>query len=61
MKTFEIKYFFDGFGTCNIEADTLDEAKEKFFNGEYKNENEWGDNYEIDDYGTDNDELNIDK
>lgn len=45
---YKIKYYFDGYGQVEIEAKTKDEAKENFFNGEYKQENEYGENYEID-------------
>jgi hypothetical protein len=45
-----VNYYFDGNGCAYIDADSKEEAKEKFFNGEYdiKVEDEWGENYQVD-------------
>ena len=49
MKTFEINYSFEGYGTVKIEANSKKEAQELFYNGEYDvtSEAEWGDNYQL--------------
>lgn len=44
---FLISYYFDGEGTVEIEADSEGEAKEKFQSGEFENEEESGDQYNI--------------
>ncbi len=51
MKKYKIKYIFDGLGDVKIEAKTSHEAREKFFNGDFSNEddNEGGENYTIED------------
>ena len=33
MKTFIIKYSFDGYGDCVVDADTKEEAEDKFYEG----------------------------
>jgi len=45
---YKIKYFFDGNGEVFVNAKSFEEAKEKFFDGEFKKEKEWGDSYNID-------------
>lgn len=47
MKTYVISYFFDGNGEVKIKADSEEEAREKFFEGEFKDEEEWGENWNI--------------
>lgn len=46
---YNIKYYFDGFGEVEIEANSKEEAEEKFSSGDYNlnKEEEWGENYEI--------------
>ena len=44
---YTIKYYFDGYGEVEIEAESRDEAKEKFYDGEFTDEDEWGENYEV--------------
>jgi hypothetical protein len=48
MPKFKITYYFDGNGEVEIEAKTAEKAREKFFNGEFRDEEEWGENYNID-------------
>lgn len=48
LNTYEVKYNFNGHGKCLVEAETEEEAEEMFWNGEYDNEKEWGDDYELD-------------
>lgn len=49
MKTFKIKYYFDGNGEVFVKAKNKEEAENLFFEGEYelKDDSEWGDNYNI--------------
>ena len=47
MDEFKVKYYFDGRGEMTIEANNEDEAREKFFNGIFSDEEEWGENYNI--------------
>jgi len=47
MKTFTINYYFDGNGSVNVKAKNEEEAKELFFQGDFTNEEEWGENYNI--------------
>lgn len=47
MEKFKVVYIFDGNGEVVIEAKNKEEAKEKFFEGEFEKEKEWGENYEI--------------
>lgn len=44
---YTIKYCFDGYGKVEIEAESRDEAEEKFYDGEFTDEDEWGENYEV--------------
>ena len=45
---YKVKYFFDGYGRAIIEAKNEEEAKDMFFEGEFRDEKESGDNYNID-------------
>jgi hypothetical protein len=47
MKEFIIEYCFDGFGSAIVEAESVEEAEEKFFEGEFYDDVEDGQNYEI--------------
>ena len=47
-KEYKVSYYFDGSGTVIIKAKDEEEAKDKFFSGEFKNEDEWGETYNID-------------
>lgn len=48
MKTYVISYFFDGNGEVKIKANSEEEAKEKFFEGNFRDEEEWwGENRNI--------------
>lgn len=49
MNKYIIEYFFDGTGTVTIEADSEEEARDKFFDGDFANEQERGENYYIGD------------
>jgi len=50
MKNYELYYSFDGEGTCKIKAKNKMEAEQKWRDGEFlkKNEEEWGDDYRVD-------------
>lgn len=48
MKKFRVIYYFDGNGEVEIEAETAEEARELFFEGEFSDEEEWGENYNVD-------------
>ncbi len=47
MNKYRIKYYFDGYGEAEVEADNDTEAREMFFNGnvDFDIDREWGDNY----------------
>ncbi|HSA07650.1 MAG TPA: hypothetical protein P5556_10790 [Candidatus Gastranaerophilales bacterium] len=47
MPKFKINYYFDGNGSVEVEAKNEDEAREMFFNGDFSDEEEWGENYNI--------------
>lgn len=49
-KKYLVRYFFDGEGEVEIKAKNEEEAKRKFYNGEYieGTEDEYGNNYTID-------------
>lgn len=49
MKAYTIYYNFDGYGEVNIEANSEEEARQKFYDGEYtlSSDNESGQNYEV--------------
>jgi hypothetical protein len=46
---YKIKYFFDGYGEVEVEADNEEEAREMFFSGEvdFDIDKEWGEDYSI--------------
>jgi len=47
MKTYLVKYYFDGYGKVEVKAKSPEEAKEKWFEGDTigATEDEWGDQY----------------
>lgn len=47
---YKVSYYFDGHGEAIVEAKTEEEAEDKFYDGDYSqdDEDEWGDNYCID-------------
>jgi hypothetical protein len=47
MKKFIVSYDFDGNGEVEIEADSEEQAREKFFDGQFENEQEWGEDYAV--------------
>ena len=47
MKTYKIEYSFDGHGEVEVKAKNQEEAEEKFFEGEFEKEKEWGENSDI--------------
>jgi hypothetical protein len=49
-KLYLVKYYFNGYGRIEIEANSKDEAEAKFWDGDYDEdeEDEWGDDYEVD-------------
>ena len=47
LKKFKVYYSFDGNGEVEIEAKDEDEAREMFFEGEFKNEKEGGETYDF--------------
>lgn len=48
MTKYIIDYYFDGTGKVEVEANSEEEAKDKFFDGNWKSsEEEQGDNYNI--------------
>lgn len=48
MPKYQIHYYFDGSGQVDIEAKDEAEAKLKWEEGDYKEEDEWGETYTID-------------
>jgi len=46
-KVFRVHYYFDGSGYVDIEAESKEQAEERFFDGDFENEEEWGDQYNI--------------
>jgi len=48
MPKFKVNYTFEGSGVVEIEADNAAEAREKFYEGEFSDEKEDGQNYEVD-------------
>jgi len=48
-KQYRIDYNFDGYGTAYIYATSEEEANEMFYDGNYEDQEESGDNYEISD------------
>lgn len=51
MKEYEIKYSYNGYGSCNIRANSKEEAEDKFYEGDYDiNQNDTSEsNYWIED------------
>ena len=49
MAKYLVRYYMDGKGEVKIEANSKEDAKEKFFDGDYneKDDKEWGENYAI--------------
>jgi len=47
MPIFKIYYYFDGLGDVEIQAKNEEEAREKFYSGDFKDEDERGENYVI--------------
>ena len=48
MKKYKIKYTFEGNGEVEVMAENEEEARKKFFEGEFDNEEEWAESYEMD-------------
>ena len=48
MKKYKVRYYFDGTGDVIIEAKNKRDAENKFYEGEFSDENEWGENYAVD-------------
>jgi len=49
MPKYLIKYYFDGEGEVEVKAKSKEEARDKFFEGDWQGEEkEWGDTYNID-------------
>ena len=46
-KLYRVKYYFDGKGYVDIKAKNEKEAEDLFFKGDFDNQNEWGESYEI--------------
>ena len=47
MPIFKIYYSFNGLGDVEIQAKNEEEAREKFYSGDFKDEDESGENYVI--------------
>lgn len=47
MPKYTIHYYFDGRGEVVVEAKSKKEARDIFYNGEFENEHEWGEEYNI--------------
>ncbi len=47
MPIFKIYYSFNGLGDVEIQAKNKEEAEKKFYGGDFKNEDEVGENYVI--------------
>ena len=48
MPKYNIKYYFDGEGEVEVEAQSIEEARDKFFEGDWQSdEEEWGNTYDI--------------
>jgi len=46
-KKWIIKYVFDGFGTVEVEGETMQEVEDSFYDGDFDGEDEHGHNYEV--------------
>jgi len=47
MKEFRIVYYFTGNGESIVEAETKEEAEDKWYRGNFKHDDHWGEDYEI--------------
>lgn len=47
MPKFELSYTFNGYGTVVIEAENKEEAEDKFSEGEFSNEEERTEDFEV--------------
>ena len=47
MPKYKLSYTFDGVGAVIIDADNAEDAEEKFFEGDFSDEQEDGSNYEV--------------
>ncbi|MFA5130694.1 MAG: hypothetical protein WC477_07350 [Patescibacteria group bacterium] len=47
LKTYRIRYEFNGSGHCLVRAANAYDAKSRFFNGDFEDENETGEEYAI--------------
>ncbi len=47
LKKFTVKYYFDGIGKVDIEAQSAKEAEELFYEGNFSNEEEYGEEYTV--------------
>jgi hypothetical protein len=47
MKNYKIRYYFDGSGEVVVKAKDEEEARDMFFEGQWENEKEWGEDYQI--------------
>ncbi len=48
MKNYIVSYSFDGYGEVKVKAESEEEARDKFFEGEWSGkEDEWGQTYNI--------------
>lgn len=47
MPEYIINYYFDGYGRDIVEANNEEEAREKWIDGDFINDTERGDNYQI--------------
>ena len=48
MPTYIVHYTYEGVGTCEVEADSIEEAEEKFEEGEFENDKEEPTEYAFD-------------
>jgi len=47
LKTYIVRYTFNGFGECETEARNEKEAEENFYDGNFDNDEPDGEDYEI--------------
>lgn len=47
IKKFIIRYYFDGNGEVVVSAKSKKQAEEKFYSGEFNDEDEYGENYTV--------------
>jgi len=48
MKTYKVSYSYDGYGYCTIKARNEEEAREKYYSGEFIDDEDDGTNYYFD-------------